>query len=255
MTLSHIPPASTADIRTLEERAFNAWPAHQTVFHQGWVFRLSGGFTKRANSVNALEPGAPFGGVREAATALYARYGLPAVFRLSPLAPPEADQALADAGYAHFDPSLVLHRPLANVARPDANAVVMPMPSTTWLDGFADANGVAPHHRALHHAMVQSIAQPTAFAVLQDQGHAVGFGLAVLERGAVGLFDIAVAPGHRGSGRGRALVGALLHWGAQAGASSAYLQVRAQNTPALRLYESLGFRVAYHYHYRVPPRR
>jgi ribosomal protein S18 acetylase RimI-like enzyme len=112
---------------------------------------------------------------------------------------------------------------------------------------------VAPHHRALHHAMVHSIAHPTAFAVLPDaQGFGVGFGLAVLERGAVGLFDIAVASAHRGCGRGRALVEALLHWGAEAGATMAYLQVREQNTAALRLYESLGFQPAYGYHYRGP---
>ena len=48
------------------------------------------------------------------------------------------------------------------------------------------------------------------------------------------------------------LVQALLHWGMEAGATSAYLQVRAQNTPALRLYESMGFKTAYGYHYRVP---
>ena len=41
-------------------------------------------------------------------------------------------------------------------------------------------------------------------------------------------------------------------WSAEAGAASAYLQVRAQNTPALRLYESMGFKTAYGYHYRVP---
>jgi ribosomal protein S18 acetylase RimI-like enzyme len=74
----------------------------------------------------------------------------------------------------------------------------------------------------------------------------------VLERSAVGLYDLAVAPAHRGGGRGRALVQALLHWATEAGATSAYLQVRAQNTPALRLYESMGFTTAYGYHYRVP---
>lgn len=251
----HAIAAAAAPIaltRALEERAFNAWPAHQTVFHRGWVFRLSGGYTQRANSVNALTPGAQFDGVREAATALYARHGLPTVFRLSPLAPPEADQELADAGYQHFDPSLVLHRPLGGLAPPDGSTTVLSSPSDAWLDGFAAANGVALHHRALHRTMVQAIAHPTAFAMLHAQGQSVGFGLAVLERGAVGLFDLAVAPAHRGCGRGRALVGALLHWAAQAGATSAYLQVRAQNTTALRLYESLGFKTAYGYHYRVP---
>lgn len=248
------PAAPISLVRALEERAFNAWPARQNVFHRGWLLRMSGGYTKRANSVNALVPGAPFDGVREAAAALYARHGLPTVFRLSPLAPPEADEELAGAGYRHFDPSLVLHRPLAlaQLGRPDDSVVVSTTPPDAWLNGFAAANGVAPHHRALHRSMLDAIAHPTAFALLHAQGLAVGFGLAVLERGAVGLYDLAVAPEHRGCGRGQALVQALLHWAAQAGATSAYLQVRTQNAPALRLYEGLGFKEAYDYHYRVP---
>ena len=244
--------APIALVRALEERAFNAWPAQQNVFYRGWLFRMSGGYTKRANSVNALVPGAPFDGVHEAAATLYARHGLPTVFRLSPLAPPEADKELADAGYQHFDPSVVLHRPLTGLAKPDGSTTVLPSASDAWLDGFAAANGVAMHHRGLHRNVVQAIAHPTAFAVQHAQGQAVGFGLAVLERGAVGLYDLAVAPQHRGLGRGQALVEALLHWAAEAGATSAYLQVRAQNTPALRLYEGMGFRAAYGYHYRVP---
>ena len=252
------PSSPAALIRALEERSFNAWPARQTVFHRGWVFRLSGGYTHRANSVNALVPGAPFDGVCEAAEALYARHGLPAVFRISPLAAPEADAALSDAGYQHFDPSLVLHRPLAagSVAPAEGDdAILSATPSTAWLDGFAAATGVAPHHRALHLSMLDIIAPPTAFVLLHAQGQAVGFGRGVLERGDVGLYDLAVAPGHQGSGRGRALVQALLHWAAQAGATSAYLQVRAQNTVALGLYEAMGFKAAYGYHYRVPPAR
>ena len=247
--------APLALVRALEERSFNAWPARQTVFHRGWVFRLSGGYTQRANSVNALVPGAPFDGVREAAASLYARHGLPAVFRVTPLAPPEADPALADAGWAHHDPSLVLHRPLApdSVEPPaDGTALISHTPSNAWLAGFAAATGVAPHHRALHQSMLDAIAPPTAYALLHAQGQALGFGRAVLERGAVGLYDLAVAPQHQGSGRGRALVQALLHWAAQAGATSAYLQVRAHNAVALRLYESMGFQTAYGYHYRVP---
>lgn len=251
---SRASAALPGHVCALEERAFNAWPAHQTVFHQGWVFRLSGGYTKRANSVNALLPGAPFAGVREAAAALYARHGLPAVFRISPLAPPEADRELAAAGYRHFDASFVLQRPLTGgVGTPDGGTLVSTTPTPAWLEGFAAANSVPPHHRALHHSMLNHIAHPAAFALQHDaQGRAVGFGLAVLERGMVGLYDLAVAPEHRGGGRGRALVQALLHWGGEAGATSAYLQVRAQNAVAMRLYESMGFQTAYSYHYRVP---
>jgi ribosomal protein S18 acetylase RimI-like enzyme len=257
--MSTTVPLSLPLVRALEERAFNAWPAHQTVLHQGWVFRLAAGFTQRANSVNALEAGAPFDGVLDAATALYARHGLPTVFRLSPLADPAADIALARAGYAVHDPSLVLHMPLSRLAADNPSATTTSVhleasASTDWLDGFAQASAMPRHHRALHTALVHAIAHPAVFAQLRSaDDQAVGFGLAVMERGAVGLFDIAVTSDQRGGGHGRALVRALLQWAARAGAESAYLQVRAENTAAIRLYESLGFETAYGYHYRAKP--
>ena len=48
-----------------------------------------------------------------------------------------------------------------------------------------------------------------------------------------------------------ALCAALLRWGASRGADSAFLQVEAANTPAVRIYEMLGFRRRYHYWYRI----
>ncbi|MDB5828760.1 MAG: GCN5-like N-acetyltransferase [Variovorax sp.] len=238
-------------VRAFEERSFNAWPACQTVLFNGWLFRMAGGYTKRANSVNAAEPGASFEGVRRAAETLYARHGLPAVFRLSPLAPPEADRELAACGYALFDPTQVARASLAAAAE-HPSISVSSTPSPEWLDGFAAANGVASLHRALHHAMVRSIALPSAFATMHAHGEAVGFGLAVLERGAVGFYDIVVNPDQRRRGYGRALTCALMHWGRTEGAASAYLQVREENEAARRLYADLGFKDFYRYHYRVP---
>lgn len=247
-------------VRAFEERAFNAWPSRQTLLRNGWIFRLSGGFTKRANSVNAAAPGASFDGVRAAAEALYGRHGLPAVFRMSPLAAPAADAELADAGYLFFDPSRVMRASLAHAVHaadaPDAagpaSVGLASLPSPAWLDGFAAANGVDARHHDLHHAMVHAIAPPAAFATLREDGEAIGFGLAVLERGSVGLYDLVVDPARRGRGHGRALVRALMQWGRELGAASAYLQVREQNEGALRLYARLGFEDFYRYHYRVP---
>ncbi len=42
------------DVLGLEERGFNAWPAPRNIYFGGWMFRLGGGYTKRANSANAL---------------------------------------------------------------------------------------------------------------------------------------------------------------------------------------------------------
>ena len=83
----------------------------------------------------------------------------------------------------------------------------------------------------------------------------VAWGLAVLERGYVGLFDIVVAPDLRGLGLGRQIVCALMAWGREAGADQAYLQVREENEAARALYRGLGFIDAYRYTHRVSAAR
>jgi len=68
----------------------------------------------------------------------------------------------------------------------------------------------------------------------------------------VGLFDIATHPDHLRRGEARRLYRALMAWGGRRGADTAFLQVLATNRPVIDLYERLGFRIAYAYHYRVP---
>ncbi len=55
------------------------------------------------------------------------------------------------------------------------------------------------------------------------------------------VMTIAVAPGHQGRGLGDELMRELTRRGASAGAVAMMLEVRADNAPALRLYERHGF--------------
>jgi ribosomal protein S18 acetylase RimI-like enzyme len=251
------------DVLEWEERGFNAWPAPRSVYFGGWVFRLGGGYTKRANSANAvgdrqdmradsINPWAPardFRDVMAQAERFYAANGQPTIFRLTPLAGADADPALAAAGYELLDPSTVMTAPL-DAARPDAGVRLEPGPTPAWLNGIAAAQGVPPSHRAIHDRIVQAIALPTACATALVGEQAAAFGLGVADRGAVGLFDIVVRPEFRGRGLGRATTRALMAWGRHAGVEAAYLQVTNANRAARRLYEGLGFRAAYCYHYR-----
>jgi GNAT superfamily N-acetyltransferase len=254
------------DIVGLEERGFNAWPAPQTVFFGGWVFRLGGGYTKRANSanplgdrqefrahsVNASAPARDFREVMTEAERFYAANGQPTIFRVTPLAGPDVDPMLDAAGYERLDPCTVMTSALEAIAA-DARVRLAPAPTPAWLNGIAEAQGVAPSHRLIHDRIVHAIAGPAAFATAFVGETPAGYGLGVAERSAVGLFDIVVRPEVRGLGLGRALTRALMAWGREGRAETAYLQVADANRNARALYESLGFRAAYPYHYRLRP--
>ncbi len=70
----------------------------------------------------------------------------------------------------------------------------------------------------------------------------------------VGFRSIAVEPAHRRRGLGLAVMAALVGWGAERGATTAYLQVLGDNEAALGLYGGLGFRTHHRYRYLTPAR-
>lgn len=248
---SMFDPAS--DIPALEHRALRAWPALETRDVDGWLLRAARGFTKRANSANALGNAAPLAAVLDRVEAFYAGRGLPTIFRLSPLAPPDADSALGAAGYALCEPSLVMTASLAAAAAAPAAIELSRVASARCLDGAARIGGRAADRVQTHVALLRGIRAPTWFAGLRQDGAMIACAMGVCDTGAIGLFDIAVHPDHRGQGHGRAITRALLAQGWCDGARMAYLQVGAGNGVAQTLYRSLGFAEAYGYHYRVRP--
>ncbi len=241
------------DVRALEARAFRAWPALDTRTDHGWVQRLAGGYTKRANSINALAPESDL--THEMKNALEAPYraaGLPPIWRLTPLAPAGTDDLLAAAGYRRIDESLVQRAPLDERFVLDPDVRIAPAPADAWLAGFAHLSPVAPQHRAIMTRMLRSIAAPVAFAQVENEGEPIAFALGVLDGDHVGLFDVLVAPRARRRGLARRLTQSIGAWGRGHGACFCYLQVVATNTAARRLYAHLGFETVYTYAYRVP---
>lgn len=242
-------------VRAIEERSFNAWPALETHLVDGWIIRLAGGYTKRANSLNARRPCLPIEAVLERADALFRAQLLPAIVRLSPLAGADADQRLAERGFDRADETIVLSAEITALpsmaAAPNRTLHLDDHPSEAWSAGFAAANGLPAERRQIHDRMLANIAPPAAFATLGSPSGPLAYGLAVVERGWIGLFDIVTLPEARRQGAAAALVQGLLAWGRRHGADRAYLQVTSANAPAIALYRKLGFIEAYRYHYRI----
>jgi len=244
---------SPAEIRTWECRAFRAWPALESTMTHGRVQRFSRGYTKRANSINALEPDSKLTFVlKNELEAPYLKRGMPPVWRLTHLAPADADRLLAEAGYRLIDQSLVQRAVIDSRFALDPEVRVDPVPSPAWLAGFAELSPVAPEHRETMARMLRSIAAPVAFATVEDAGQPIAFALGVVEDDHVGLFDVLVAPRARRRGLARRLTQSIGAWGRAQGARFAYLQVVATNAAALPLYADLGFHTVYTYAYRVP---
>ncbi len=241
-------------IRLIEELSVNAWPAARTLLYDGWVLRFAGGYTRRANSVHPLYPSTlePREKIRTCEQ-LYREQRLPVIFKLTPASEPgRLDTLLAELGY-RYDALTCVHRL-------DLRDWDDPLPVTTdlseesseqWHADFARMSGMKDSNRAAHREIVRSILLPTCFASISAGSHVAACGLGVLQAGYIGLYDIVTDAGFRRLGYGERIVRDLLTWGKRQGAHTAYLQVMADNTPALRLYGKVGYREEYRYWYRV----
>lgn len=254
---SALAHAGAASVQQLEQRGFNAWPAPRSAVMGDWLLRSAGGYTKRANSANALQPGAALTPqLLQQIEAHYARQQLPCIFRLSPLADAGVDALLQARGYRAVEPSLLMQRatqaedrrwqPAAQVQLQSHSALL-----PAWLDGYCAASEHPPQQQPAHRAVLESIGMRCAYLTLAQHGEVRAWGLAVFERDAVGLYEVLVHPAHRGQGLGRQMVLALLQWAAQQGATHTDLQVGGGNLRAQQLYTGLGFAPVYGYHYRV----
>lgn len=254
MSSPHIPdevPETLDEVRRLEALAFNGWPALESRDVGGWRLRLSGGYTKRANSINALGPNLSTDiGALEAP---YRDRRLVPAWRLTPLAPQEIAPLLTDRGYRAIERSLLQVCPLHERFQADPAVVVSDTPSPAWIEAFVTHSPVRPEHRETMQKMLEAIAQPVGFAFVQHQGRPMAMAIGAVEGDHMGLFDVLVMPEARRQGLARRVTESLYAWAWERGARRAYLQVVATNAAAIPLYAAQGFRTVYTYEYRVPP--
>ncbi|MBN9393154.1 MAG: GNAT family N-acetyltransferase [Chloroflexi bacterium] len=250
-------------ITFLEELSLNAWPGHHTVLYDGWLLRFSEGYTQRANSINPLYNGHEPDLYRKIQTCeeCYTSKGLPTVFKLTPASvPSNLDEVLNSLGYAKFEPVSIqavaldeLQPFLSDTASPgeDSHVFRESQLKPDWLLAWLHLTNISIGHWANVEKLLGNILPSHCFLRLEEAGQTMAVGLAVYERGYVGLFDIVTNPAFRRQGWGRRLVVELLRWGQAQGANTAYLQVATPNTAALQLYAGFGFREVYRYWYRV----
>jgi len=113
--------------------------------------------------------------------------------------------------------------------------------------GEADLPSVSQIEQAVQYApwsesMFHDCLAPRYHAqVAEDATGVIGFFIidSVLDEGT--LHNIAVLPDYQGQGVGRRLLTAAIHWAEQQLLVSIFLEVRASNLAACKLYEKFGF--------------
>lgn len=229
------------------------WPAVEEVAVEGWVARFAGGVTQRANAVLPLAAPPDPREALDQVEKLYADRGLPAVFQLGPATEPaDLDDVLAARGYTSGSPTSVQATTLDRALAVPKGVAITQAPDRAWLDlwwavdGRSDATALATARKVL-------TGGPALYATLTDTRGAAAVGRLALVGAWGGVFCLTVRPDARRRGLGGAVLTGLLAAGQARGVSRSWLQVRAENTAARRLYERAGYTQTATYHYRTRP--
>jgi len=244
-------------IREIEMTGLKAWPRIEVEHDGGWVRRAAGGYTRRSNSVQSLDP--TDDGNASARLAHSRRWfearGLPPAFRVTPLAGPRLYEALDEADWRAKDLSRVPAMSLVGrTLDPDPRVDVLPVNDPRWLSAQGALQGYdAPTLKRLE-AIVTVLDVPARGIVIRAaDGRPLASGLMDVADGIVFAGNVVTAPAERNKGYGSAVMRSGLAWAVTAGAEVAALSVLAENTAALALYGSVGYAHVYDYHYRNPP--
>mgnify|MGYP001036713495 FL=1 len=242
------------DPPAIERAGLKAWPGIEVEWDGQWVRRASNGYTKRANSVQCFDP-ADDGDIPArvaAARGWFEARGLPAVFRVNLLTGPTLAAHLDAEGWISDSPSKLMAMPLA-AFEPDPRGEILAVDDPAFLAVQQQLRHYDDDRMARLRALLAMLQVPACGIVLRDVGgKAVCTALMAIADGIVVTGNVVTDSAERRKGYAAAMMRTGLAWAREAGASAAALNVEADNAPAVRLYQGLGYRPQYDYVYRMP---
>lgn len=240
--------------RNIERATIATWPAAITEHHHGWVYLAAGGITGRVNAVWPLDwEGGSLDGAITHVERWYEAHQLPPRFKLTDdaFAPSNLADALAARGYEPTSPTLVMTAPITRSAEDRTISLTDVMPAR-----FEAALAAASKNEAEfaeRRAIALRAPQPAAFAMIGSEDAPASIGMCAAAGALAGIFLMRTITSARRQGHSRRILGALLARAADWGARTAFLQVDADNVPAIALYEGAGFTTLTTYHFWRKP--
>ncbi|MBY8998612.1 MAG: GNAT family N-acetyltransferase [Candidatus Thorarchaeota archaeon] len=239
----------------MELLASRCWPPREIVNFKGWIIHWNDGVTWRANSVlpNNWDSKIGVEDVIDYVIDLYREKNTAPAFKISPASQPKGlDELLEEKG---FEQRMVTHVQTAAIEEISCLSPRLPVDLFKVTDESLDTlmyrsererKAIEVRREIIHH-----IVGDKNIARVMMHGNIAGVGLGVVEGDWLGLFSIRTLPDYQRRGVAWSMNCALALWGEDHGAKQAFLQIEAENKPALELYESMGFKTMYTYWYRI----
>ncbi|UJF36012.1 GNAT family N-acetyltransferase [Paenibacillus hexagrammi] len=247
--------------KELDQIAARTWPAEETAYMGSWCLRASRGVTKRGNSVYAAGEYPPDSNWLSNIEQFYRDRSLPAVFHVAAGAPEGLDEALAQNGYSIEAPCLVMTACSQEVEDTTLNLLLLKTwkgcevilhdtAKEDWVHDFISMEQFPLSRKPFYDGLFERMPEPRAFLSIRFGGETIAAGVSIVEGKWAGFVSIVVREDFRGRGISYLLMHHLTKWSLEQGASCQYLQVMAENETARKLYEKLGYKPLFEYHYR-----
>ncbi|MFW9844861.1 MAG: GNAT family N-acetyltransferase [Candidatus Thorarchaeota archaeon] len=242
-------------ISDIEYLASHCWPAKEIERYHGWIIHWHDGVTWRANSV------LPLGETSDALVEdsidyvinFYNDRNTPPAFKVTEESKPdELDKTLDEMGFQKRMVTYVQTAPIDELVCLDPRVGVdLLRVSDDSIDILFHKSKRDEFALDIRREIIHSIEGEKKIARAIIDGQIAGVGLGVVEEDMLGLFSIRTIPEYLRRGVGWSINCALAIWGEETGANTAFLQVEAENSPALALYAKMGFETMYPYWYRI----
>ncbi|WP_369183209.1 GNAT family N-acetyltransferase [Streptomyces sp. Y1] len=250
-------PLPAATPVELQRTAGRGWPAVENEALGAWTLRASAGFTRRANSVQALgDPGLPLPRALDAVRAWYAARGLPAYVEVLTPGSPDDLRAELDRLGVRYAPTLVRTAPLAGLTRIGGGHDRVRLARTAgpdWMSVYRRVGADPAVEEAARQVLHGGPSVWFAHVPGAPGQPPLAIGRCVIDGPWACFGAIEVQPHARRAGLATAVMAVLAARAAEEGATGAYLQVEAENAGAIALYDELGFTTSHTYHYALLP--
>ena len=235
---------------TVERAAVGGWPAREAIDVDGWIYRRSGGGSVRANSVATIVwRGTDLdASITEVERLARARNG-DAFFTVSDVSSPAGlDEVLAGRGYQRGVEHLTLVKAANGEQQPPAGVEIGDTASLQWLSVYLASK--SPDKHDANKAIITTLERKARFLSAIEDGVVISCGLTVLDDTVASVQCMASLAEYQRRGGAERVLRAIETIASVRGARFLYLQVEADNGPALALYRKFGFSPLGSYHTR-----